>query len=168
MTKTLQKLRFGFIVLGRALKILFRFRKDIRLLQLNYAENHIFENSFQPVSYRFQNALWYKFDGRNTLEKELKIFNLPNAPKEFNLVVFGLFQKRTYRIKLNPTLRFDSHTFHVQAAFFDVEFLSMQIIQLPIEIKPTTPLFKIHELKVEVHIPDISLQFTPYNQNGLI
>lgn len=168
MKNVLDKIRFGFIVFVRGLKILFRHSKSIQILQLDYADDHIFESSFQPIRYRFRNALWYKFDGRNTFEKELRIFNLPNAPNEFDLVVVGLFRKKSYRIKLHPTHRLESHHFSTQLSNFNVKFLEMDAVKLPGEFAPKTPQFEIQESTVKIDLPEVSFQFKPFNQNELI
>ena len=71
-------LQFIKVVFTRFFVILFRKRKRIDLLYLNYETEQLFENSYIIIRYRFRNALWFRFENHSTIEKQIKIFDLNN------------------------------------------------------------------------------------------
>ena len=83
LDKFFKKLHFLKVVIARFFTILFRRRKGIELLLLDYAEEHIFEKSYLVINYRFRNAIYYKFGNLKTLVKQIKIFDLQNLPLGF-------------------------------------------------------------------------------------
>ena len=107
----LEKLQFLKVVVSRFFIILFRKRRDIELLYLNYDKEHLFETSYIVINYRFRNAIYYRFGNHKTLEKKIKILNLKNFENKFNLIVYGFFQKKIYQIQLEPQLVLHSDSY---------------------------------------------------------
>ncbi len=99
------------MVIARFFIILFRKRKRIELLYLNYDKENLFDTSYIVINYRFRNVIYYRFGKHLTIEKKIKIFNIKNFENEFDLVVYGLFQKNTYRIQFEPTLSLNTDPF---------------------------------------------------------
>lgn len=100
------KIKFAFVVVGRFIKILFRRRKRIELLQLEYSRKYLFDNSYLIIKYRFKNALWYKFKKlKTTTEKHGAVFNLKSIDAtDIALTAYGFFQKKVYHISVVPEM----------------------------------------------------------------
>lgn len=158
----LHKLQFAFIVLGRFIRILFRWKKGIKLLKLDYTTDHVFDNSFIIINYRFRNAIWYRFGNHKTLEKEIKIFNLKNFDNEFDLVAYGFFQNKRYRLTFEPQLTLDNSNFKTS--------FSNLTLKLEKKIRPTiiTSGIPINMPKPTVIFQNISIITDSYNQNEFI
>lgn len=165
----LEKLQFLKVVITRFLIILFRRRKGIELLLLEYNTEHIFENSFIIVNYRFRNALYYKFGNHKTVEKQIKIFNLKNFDNEFQLNVYGFFRKKTYQLKFEPKLILDSEKFKTSFSNFNVKLEEQNIPNL------SHPIFYlaidktiIKSPKTEIINKTITIKNNSFNQNEFI
>lgn len=169
ITYVLKKIRFLKVVIARFLTILFRKRKGIQLLQLEYNTEHLFESGFIIINYRFENTLYYKFGNHKTLEKQIKIFNLKNFDNEFQLTVYGFFQKKTYQIKFEPKLKLNTEKFKTSLSSFNIKLeeqnipnLSHQLFHLVID-----KLIIKHQ-KAEITNNTITIKTNSYNQNEFI
>lgn len=163
------RLRFLLVIIKRSIIILFRKRKKVELLYLDYTYEPIFENSYIFIKYRFRNALSYSFAGYPTLEKEIKIFNLKNFDKEIEFIVYGLFHKKVYQLKFTPTHSLETKSF--KTGFSNLSFIprfkplpDLAAVGFSPEIKK--PIIVIQ--KALVNIPNIILQTNIYNQNDFI
>jgi len=102
---------FAKVILARFLIILFKKNKNIQLITLNYNTNHLFKNSLIIINYQFNNALWYSFNNKKTLEKSIKIFNLENIDSNLTFIVYGFFRKKKYILKFDPMLKIENKNF---------------------------------------------------------
>ena len=107
-------IQFFLIIVYRFCEILLRKNRSIELIYLDYTDKNIFDSGFIILNYRFRNALWYRFGNHKTLEKQIKIFNLKNLDKEFDLIVYGFFQKYRYKLKFEPQLTLNTDSFKIQ------------------------------------------------------
>ena len=160
----LNKIRFAFIVSGRFLKILFRWRKGIRLLHLDYAKKYQFQNSYLIIRYRFKNALWYKFKYiKKTTEKQIIIFNLNNIPElPIELTVYGFFRTKTFDISIEPE-------FYLQTASFKTSITRLYEIELQettINMSIAQPITAIP--KIKVFHPKIQVKQASFNQTDFL
>lgn len=151
------------------MKILFRWRKGIELLCLDFATEHLFDSSFIVINYRFRNALFYRFGKHLTLEKQIKIFNLKNFESEFDLIVYGFFRTKTYKLKFEPQWRLENSSFKTSLSNLSLKLkhqpipkLGRAAIFLTID-KPT-----IETPKVTIVHKTIKLEISTYNQNEFI
>lgn len=165
----LKKLRFLLTIVFRFFIILFRRKKSIDLLHLDYATEHIFDNSYIILKYRFRNALWYRLGNHKTLEKQIKIFNLKKIDKEFDFVVYGFFQKKKYHLIFEPKLTIDTKSFKTRFHNLSnhLEFQAAPLLSIPIfypdikELQVTIP-------KTEITIKPIQTITNAYNQTDFI
>lgn len=168
-TQVFKKLQFILIIVGRFFKILFRKRKEIELLYLNYSTEYIFDNSLIIINYRFRNGLWYKFGKHRTLEKEIKIFNLKNFDYEFDFIVYGFFQKKVFKLKFDPMLTINTQNFKT-----NISNLSLDIIEQTIPKLIQPHLYSdvgkpsIKTSKIKVTSKPIIINNNIYKQNELI
>lgn len=165
----LEKLQFLKIVIARFLTLLFRRRKGIELLYLECNAEHLFDNSFIIINYQFKNAIYYKFGNHKTLEKEIKIFNLKNFDKKFNLTVYGFLRKKTYQLKFEPILTLESENFKTSFSNFDLKLERQYLPNL------SHPLFHfaifkpiIECQKAEISNKKIIIKTNSFNQNEFI
>ncbi|AWG22244.1 hypothetical protein FFWV33_12310 [Flavobacterium faecale] len=169
ITTLFQKLHFIKVVAGRFFKILFRKHKKIELLQLEYDRNPIFQNGYLIINYRFKNAIYYGFNHNKTLEKQIKIFDLTNIEHEFNLIVYGFFQKKEYQIKIEPQLNFKSQNFKTKFKNLatQLEFQQIENINIPsLNIKQKKQSILLPKIKVRNH--PIIFKSNSFNQNDFI
>lgn len=165
----LESFQFVFTVIVRSLKILFRWRKEIELLRLDFATEHLFDSSLIVINYRFKNALFYRFGKHLTLEKQIKIFNLKNFESEFDLIVYGFFRTKTYKLKFEPQWQLNNSSF--KASFSN---LHLKLEQQPIPklgrpvicLKMDKTIIKTP--KIEILQKIIKLKTSTYNQNEFI
>jgi hypothetical protein len=162
-------LRFFGIILVRFTKILFRRRKNIEIIYLNYSDKHLFESSYIILNYHFKNAIWYRFGKYRTTEKHIKIFNLVNFDKEFDLVVIGFFRKKVFRLKFEPSQTLVTENFKTEFQHLNNAF----------ELKPTPDFYRLplsimlNEIKssnspIRMQKNKIELQTNKYNQTDFI
>lgn len=165
----LKSLQFAFIVIVRFLKILFRWQKRIELLYLNYNNQNLFDKSYIVINYRFRNVLWYRFGKHKTLEKKIKIFDLTNFDKEFDLIVYGFFQKKVYSLKFEPKLKLDNSSFKTSFSNLSLKLLDQSIPKLAhtgIHLKIDKPIIKNPKIVIKQTI--IRVKTNTYNQNEFI
>lgn len=165
----LKKLYFLKIVITRFLIILFRRRKEIELLLLDYNTSHLFDNSFIFINYRFKNAIYYKFGKHKTLEKEIKIFNLKNIEKEFQLTIYGFFRKKTYKVVIYPKLNIDTSNFETEFSNLEIELLENNLIESKHPKKhPKIDKLKINISNIHTENKKLNIQTNSFNQNEFI
>lgn len=169
LVNILEILHFIKVVIIRFLIILFRRRKGIELLHLEYNTEYLFDNSFIIINYRFRNALYYKFGNHKSLEKQIKIFNLKNFDKEFQLTVYGFFRKKTYLLKFEPKLKLESEKFKTSLSDFSIKLEEQNIPKL------SHPLFYLAMDKPIISLPKteitnkpITIKTNSFNQNEFI
>lgn len=168
-TVLFKKMQFLKIVLTRFFIILFRRAKEIQLLQLDYDTQNLFESSFIVVNYRFRNAIWYSFGSHKTVEKQIKIFNLKNFDKEFDLVVYGFFQKKTYKLKFARQLTLNTSNFKTkfQNLTNDIEVQQIETFQnLEFYYESNQTTVKIPKIKTTTN--PITIKPNSFNQNEFI
>lgn len=169
LTYLLEKVRFLKVIIARFLIILFRRKKGIELLHLEYNSEHLFDKSFIIIDYRFRNGIYYRFGNHKTLEKEIKIFNLKNFEKEFELIVYGFFRKKTYSLKFEPKFILETSNFKTNFSNLQVKLEQQNIPKL------ANPLFYSKIEKLTLSIPKVNLtnntvniKTKTYNQNDFI
>lgn len=164
-----QQLQFVLIVVARFVKILFRLKKQIEMLHLDYDTQHIFHNSFVVLRYRFRNALWYRFDKHSTIEKEVKVFNVENFGNEFDLIVYGFFQRVVYKIKVIPRFTLRSDDFKIVISNIGIGLGEREIPEFHFgttEILICSADVKAHNLKLINYT--IDLKTNSFNKNQFI
>lgn len=95
------------------MRILFRRRKGVKFLQLDYSRKYLFDKSYLVISYKFKNALWYNFKNlMKTTVKQTVVFDLNNiGTNNITLIVYGFFQKKIYHINVMPEKVLDTKSF---------------------------------------------------------
>lgn len=97
MSALLDPISFRLGILKQAILILFKRKKNIKLLQFNYVCDRESKNTI-IVRYNFENVLWYEFDNRKTFSNRQVIYRPDTGEKELHLTVYGLFDKKKYTI----------------------------------------------------------------------
>jgi len=151
------------------MKILFRWRKGIELFRLDFATEHLFDSSFIVINYRFRNALFYRFGKHLTLEKQIKIFNLKNFESEFDLIVYGFFRSKTYKLKFEPQWQLNNSSFKTSFSNLNLKLEQQPVPKLgqpAIYLTINKPIIETPEIVI-VH-KTIKLKTSTYNQNEFI
>ncbi|WP_431496961.1 hypothetical protein [Flavobacterium sp.] len=169
MSYLLEALNFFKVLIARSFVILFRKERKIEVFKLEYTTEHIFDNSYVIINYSFRNAIYYRFGSHITLEKHSKIFNLKKFEKEFDFIVYGLFQKRKYKLKFEPQLTLNSNSFKTNFSNLNLK-LNPQLLP-----KLTHPAIQVNFDKPIVNICKVKVQDKPmaifhktFNQNDFI
>lgn len=165
----IENLSFYRVVITRFFIILFRRRKNIEELYFNYDTEHLFTNSYIIINYRFRNAIYFRFGKHKTLEKQIKIFDLENIEKEFNLIVYGFFRKKIYKLKFEPKLSLDNTTFKTVFSNLNIKLEEKIIPKLThpnIYCDIKKPQVTIPEIKIDQ--PKIKIVNTTFNQTDFI
>ena len=158
----IEKLQFLKVVISRFLIILFRKRREIELLQLNYDKEHLFDTSYIVINYRFRNAIYYRFGNHITLEKKIKIFNIKNFGDEFDLIVYGFFQQKQYKIQFEPQYALNSDSFKTTISNLTIKLEERKLPKLAhsnLKCLIKKPILNSENLKIKTKI---------YNQNEYI
>lgn len=162
-------MHFFKVVIARFLIILFRKRKNIEVLYLNYSDKHLFHSSYIILNYHFKNAIWFRFGKYKTTDKHLKIFNLKNFEKEFDLVVYGFFRKKTFRLKFEPELKLEAENFKTELLNLNnkIEFKDiLNFHRKPISIELIEKSTNIPKIKVQLET--LKIKTKQYNQTDFI
>ena len=165
----LDKFHFILVVTARFFKILFRRNKDIKELFLNYETEHLFDNSYLVINYRFRNALYYQFGATKTLEKHIKIFDLKNCDKEIDFMVHGLFDSIPYKLIIEPQLTLENSSFKASFSNLNVKLIERTIPKLihsKVNYHIKTPF--IITPRIKINQPNIKISKPTFNQNEFI
>jgi hypothetical protein len=158
-----------FKIAGRFLKILFKRNKSIQCIYLDYSDRYLFESGYIIVNYKFKNALWYKFGKYYTTQPSIKIFNLKNFDKEFDLIVYGLFRKKVYRLKFEPQHILETKNFQTQ-----IEKINRDVNVKPVPILNSKPInfnldiVKLRHRDVSLKMNTIKISSTNFNLTDFI
>ncbi len=169
LTYLLEKFHFKLVVIARFFKILFRRNKDIIEIFLNYETEHLFDNSYLVINYRFRNALYYQFDATKTLEKHIKIFDLKNCDKEMDFIVYGLFNKIPYKLKFESQRTLENSSFKTSFSNLNIKLYERTIPKLihsKVNCHIKTPF--ITTSRIKINQPSIKISKTNFNQNEFV
>lgn len=136
---------------------------------MNYDNDHLFDNSYIIINYRFRNAIYYRFGNHKTLDKQIKIFNLKTFDKEFDLIVYGFFQKKKYKIQFDPRLSLDNSSFKTTFSNLNLELEEKTFPKLAhndIYCDIRKPKILLPEIKIVQ--PKIKVTNTTFNQTEFI
>lgn len=167
-----QKLKFFYQVGKNAIIIFFRKNREIELLKLEYSNRHIFDNGYLIIRYRFKNALYYQFDKIATTENQIKIFDTSNFKNEFDLVVHGLYTRKTYSIKTTPenTIQTNSFITAFNNLKSDIEFHAVPKLSVDrLEVQKLIPTYQTNKIAFIINHPRIkeqtvTIQNHPFNE----
>ncbi len=169
LTYLLNKLRFTIVVIARFIKILFRKKKEIEILYLNYETKHLFDTSYLIINYRFKNAIYYRFGNDISLEKQIKIFDLNNIDSEFDLVVNGFFDSKTYNLKFEQENTLDKTNFMTSISNLNVRLEQRVIPKLThSKIRCRIITQKVSSTRIVINQPRIKISNTNFNQNDFL
>jgi hypothetical protein len=159
-----RSLRFAVIVFLRFLLLLFKWRKTIHLIQLNYTKKYQFTSSYLVVRYKFKNTLWYKFQNiKKTTDRDIIVLSLDNIPvMPIKLVVYGFFRTKTYFISVVPEHELANESFKI--VFTRLE--QMQVHANPIHLAHKYINTKIPQILIQHK--SIKFQHPSYNQTDFI
>ena len=169
LTYWLDKFHFKLVVIARFFKIFFRRNKDIKELFLNYETEHLFDNSYLVINYRFRNALYYQFGATKTLEKHIKIFDLKNCDKEMDFVVYGFFDSKTYKLTFEPQLTLENLSFKTSFSNLNLRLTERTIpkfMHAKVNFNLKTP--ALATPRITIKQPNIKVSNTTFNQNEFI
>lgn len=161
---TAKRIRFVFIVCGRFFVILFRWRKEIKLLHLHYSKKYLFDSSYLIIRYGFRNALWYNFKNiKRTTEKGIIVLNLKNVPEvPILLIVYGFFRSKTFHISIMPEKTLQNNAFKTAVKTTnEIELYNKPIVLKDIKLSPTLP-------KTKLNHPEIQIKQPSYNQTDFL
>ena len=165
----LAKLSFLKVVITRFFLILFRKRKRIELLYLNYEKEHLFDTSYIVINYSFKNAIYFRFGDNVTLEKQIKIFDLKNCDKEIDFVVYGFFRSKHYILTFEPQLVLENSSFKTNFSNLNLKLTEKTIPKLihsKVNCNIKTPIIVTQNIKIKQ--PNIKILNITFNQNEFI
>lgn len=90
-------------VFVRFFKIMFRSDKKIKMIYSDYSNKHSLGNNFYVLNFRFRNAIWYKINNQRT-EKRQFIFSENESPENIEIIVYGFFRKKSFKMNLAKSL----------------------------------------------------------------
>lgn len=89
-------------VVTRFFKIMFRSDKKIKMIYSDYSNKRSLGNEFYVLNFRFRNALWYEINNQRT-EKRQFIFSKNESPETIEILVYGFFRKKTFKMNLKKS-----------------------------------------------------------------
>jgi hypothetical protein len=139
------KFKFVISVVTKFFILLFRKRKGIKLLELDYSKKYLFEKSYLIINYKFKNALWYDFKNlKKTTNKQAVIFNLQNLnSNRITLIIHGFFQTKIYYINIKPEKILETKSFKLNISGFQKKIFIPQI-----NFSTKNPLIKFERIKI--------------------
>jgi len=155
--------------MARFFVILFRKRRNIELLHLDYDTKHLFDNSFIVINYRFRNAIYYRFGKHKTLEKQIKIFNIKTFDNEFDLIVYGFYRKKIYKIQFEPQLTLNNTSFKTTISNLTLKLKEQNVPKLAhpsIYLDIEKPNIMSQKIKISNH--SLQIITNSFNQNEFI
>lgn len=127
--------RSQIIKAGRLMKILFKKRKKLEIITLEYYRMWHFDNAYLLIDFKFNNAVWFSIEKHKCYDLSKQIaLNLKNIQTETaTLEVFGFFQKLVYKIHLNKETSINTQSFR---PYFERIHVFESIIHESINIIP--------------------------------
>ena len=112
------KIDYEFVsqVFIRFFKILFRSDKKIKMIYSNFSNKQSMGNDFLVLNFRFRNALWYKINKKRT-EKRQFVFSKMDCPEIIEIVVYGFFQKKSFKMNINQMILDEAELKEVERQF---------------------------------------------------
>jgi len=163
-------LKFAISVATKFLIIVFRRRKGIKLLELDYSKKYLFDKSYLIINYKFKNALWYDFKNlKKTTNKQAVIFNLQNlSSNRITLIVHGFFQEKVYYINIEPEKILETKSFKLNISGFQKKIFAPRI-----NFSTKNPLIKLERFKIlekglKIFRKEIKLNHSLYNQTDFL
>jgi hypothetical protein len=159
-----KRIRFFLIVCGRFFIVLFRWRKSIKLLHLDYTKKNHFNSSYLIIRYRFKNALWYNFKSiKKTIEDDVIVLNLMNVSKlPIELTVYGFFRRKTLYISIKPENTLQNDAFKtVIKGVNEIKSYNKSIIAKVTKPIPTLSKIRLNHSGIQINSPS-------YNQNDFL
>lgn len=153
------KLRFLMQLIKRFCIVMFRKRKGLELLYLDYQDRNLFNNSVVIINYGFKNAIYYKFGSHITTDSKIKLFNLNKIPPEFPLTVYGFFRRQHYILKLRPENILINRTFRAQFSNLNPELVDK------VFPKKYSNDFSSGIKRIDIKLPEIASNFKPIELN---
>jgi hypothetical protein len=135
---------------------------------MNYDKDHLFDNSYIIINYRFRNAIYYRFGKHKTLEKQIKIFDLKNLDKEFDFVVYGFFDTKKYRLQLEPQFKLESRNFKTTFSNLNLKLEEKTIPKLVQNIYCDIKKPNVTIANIEINNKPLKIVNTTFNQTDFI
>ena len=111
MNALLDKVLLRAKILRRALRILPKKRKRIRLIYFNHVPD-IDSSDTLIIRYRFTNAIYFDIDGKKTFENRY-VFARPDSKKDILITVHGFLRKAYYTITVDRDNVFITKKLHI-------------------------------------------------------
>lgn len=102
-----------------------------------YTGAHVFNDGYVAIYLSCKNAIWYRLPGRWTAFSDgLKLVPITDIDDEIVVSVYGLFQKKTFRAKLDRDMlsRFNSNPFKTSVRKFTLTYKGNLP---PVQLRPT-------------------------------
>lgn len=165
------RLTFAISLAIRFLIMIFRRRRGIKLLGLDYSKKYLFDKSYLIVHYKFKNALWYEFKNvTKTTNRHKIVFNLEKlASDKIILIVHGFFQKKVYYIHFAAEKRLESKSLKIGIRNLDEK----KSFALHITIRTKNLLIKLQGIKIlkkaiKTFNKEIQINHSLYNQTDFL
>jgi hypothetical protein len=151
--------------------LLFKWNKNIKLLQLSYFREWRFEKSYLIIHFSFKNAIWYQLKNIKRINcLQPIILNLENIKeKQIEFTVYGFFRKKTYLIDVVKTETLITKTFKTEIKQINM----IEQIASSILVKIKKPILEkqiilLEQNNIEANIKPITLNFKNYTQKEFI
>lgn len=164
----MRKISFLLVVIARFFLQIFRFNRQLTLLELDYQRKYHFDKSLLVIRYRFKNALWYCFDGIKTTTDAGTIVLNPERilHMPIMLTVYGFCCQKVFSIAITPESTLQ--TAYFQTAISqpkDTEIFSRPVGLRNIDFKPVVAEWRLHFSPAGMHLPAVKIKQTAVQIN---
>jgi hypothetical protein len=151
--------------------LLFKWNKNIKLIQLSYFREWRFEKSYLIIHFNFKNAIWYQLKNIKRINcLQPIILNLENIKeKQIEFTVYGFFSQKTYLIDIVKSETLITETFKTEIKQINI----IKQIATYIKVKIKKPILekqiiRLEQNNIETNIRPITLNFKNYTQKEFI
>lgn len=163
------QIQFILQILKRFFIILFRKKKNIQFIQLNYSDKYLFNNSIIVINYRFRNAIYYKFGVHKTADNHVKIFNVDKIKPKVTLTVYGFFRKQHYVLKLEPENILITTKFKTEFSNLNNRIVFKEMPQsFTFNIFNRIQKLKVNILAINVETKPLKRKYNSFNQSDFL
>ena len=151
--------------------LLFKWKKNIKLIQLSYFREWRFEKSYLVIHFNFKNAVWYQLKNIKRINSLEPIFlNLENIKeKQIEFTVHGFFRKETYLIDIIKSETLITETFKTEIN--QINIVQKIATSLILKLKKTfleKQSIRLEQKKIETNIKLITINLKNYTQKEYI
>ncbi len=154
-------------ILLKAILLIFKKDKNLKIVDFNYYKNWRFKNSYIIIYHKFNNALYYKIGhSKYIITAAPIIIDLQHRQeRHIKIQIYGLFQKKELYVDIEKEAKLNSDSFKTNILNLNTEVRApKKTISINTHLKLNTAITKITIAKVALTNRNITINPEPFKK----